>query len=251
MKINNLKKQIFLFYLFTHIIILPNCSVTELTPAEVSQRQKLTFDISGEYVESGPETETPNRLIINNEVGFHNVEAKLMLNNFDLEPHFFKIGELFSTSDRPLSKDEVSLVIEALKPKLAATELGKYNTYTKRGGENIVLDAEGEASEMVLSSIPLALNSSVFSDQVQYKVVIHLMLTAYQNQNQLDTEETPNSDSPIFNIDQKKGAFIEVLKEDKSEETERSLGYFELPIHSFQKLTTKDTKETRDNESDS
>ncbi len=190
--------------------LLTGCGEDEadLTDAEKDRRQELTFDVSGTYV-----SDSTSRLVVENEYKFYDVKA-----TFDLVRAFTpaeeqKILQALKSSAVRMTDPEAATVLAKLRARLDGLPLSVGATFAARGGENIVLDAEGLASELVLVSREEGFYEAVFTDSREtYAVEMKSYHTAQKDAGTLSWDITRNTDKYGQTSDARKGIYIRVIK---------------------------------------
>ncbi len=194
-------------------ILIHSCGKKDegtLTPAERQRRQDLTWDLSGKYVENLTEGE-PSVVNIENEAGFHDIKANFRFGGELTELDTEDVKQTIRKHDVVLSASQHEQIIVALEAQLRNVDLGTGATFRDRGGENIVLDAVGEVSEVALDSksyvfyeVPLGSNKAF------YLVKLDLRMTTYRGEDRFDFEITQNTDTAGKNAAHTKGLLMTI-----------------------------------------
>ena len=190
--------------------ILTGCGEDEadLTDAEKDRRQELTFDVSGTYV-----SDSASRLVIANEYNFHDIRATFDLVRVFTSAEEQKIIQSFKSSAVRMTDPEAATVLAKLQARLEGLPLSVGTTFAERVGENIVLDAEGLASELVLVSREEGFYEAVFTDSREtYAVELKSYLTAQKATSTLSWDITRNTDKYGQTTDARKGVYIRVVQ---------------------------------------
>jgi hypothetical protein len=190
--------------------VLTGCGEEEadLTESEKERRQELTFDVSGSYV-----SDSASRLVIENEYKFHDIKATFLLVRAFTPTEEQKILQAFKSSAVRMTDAEAANVLVKLRERLEGLALGFGGTFAERGGENIVLDAEGLVSELVLKSREEAFYEAVFTDSREtYAVEMTSYLTAQKAAGTLSWDLTRNTDKYGQTTDARKGIYIRVVQ---------------------------------------
>lgn len=184
----------------------------ELTDAEKDRRQELTFDISGTYYsENGGEH--PSVLTVENENKFHDVRATYAIGREFLDTEKEKLRLALTSHEQRMTAQEADVVTYQLRTKLQALALGVGKTFELRGGENIVLDAEGQASEVVLASRKEGFYDVAFSGSREtYSVELTSYYTAVNADKSLAYLVTRNTDKYGQTAEARKGIYIKVSR---------------------------------------
>jgi hypothetical protein len=190
--------------------ILTGCGEDEadLTDAEKERRQELTFDVSGSYV-----SDSTSSLLIENEFKFHDIRATFSLVRAFSGSEEQKITQSFKSSLVRMTDEEAATVLAKLHVRLNGLPLSVGATFAERGGENIVLDAEGLQSELVLMSREEVFHEAVFTDSREtYAVEVKTYLTAGKSLGTLTWDVTRNTDKYGQTSDSRKGIYIRVIQ---------------------------------------
>ncbi len=177
-----------------------------VSEGEKAERQKQAFDLKGSYLEDASGG-SPARLDIVDETGRHDVVVTLD-NPRGLEGEDRVALRAALRRDNPALADaDLEEIVSRIVGALVALKLGEGQTFTPRGGENVVLDGVGDMSELALRKDL----GSVFRDAANdYALTVSFFATAYRATRRLDYRTTAATDTLGKSVSGTKGLFITV-----------------------------------------
>ena len=215
MKTLKLDWQALVMFLAVALILIASSALTgcgedeaDLTDSEKERRQELTFDVSGTYV-----SDSTSRLVIENEFKFYDIKATFNLVRAFTSAEEQKILQALKSSAVRMTDPEATTVLGKLRERLEGLPLAVGATFAERGGENVVLDAQGQASELVLKSREENFYEAVFTDSREtYAVEMISYLTAQKADGTLSWDVTRNTDKYGQTTDGRKGIYIRIIQ---------------------------------------
>lgn len=197
------------------VVFLGACGAeeeAELTDAEKERRQELTFDISGQYFADNS-GQHPSSITILNENKFHDVRATYALGREFTDAEREKLRLSLQGNEQRITAQEIDVITYNLRNKLQSLALATGKTFELRGGENIVLDAKGLESELVLTSGREGFHDIAFSGTREtYFVEFSGYFTAVQADGTLNYNVTRNTDRYGQTLDNRKGTFARITR---------------------------------------
>lgn len=157
---------------------------------ERRDRQDLTFDVSGRYLEDA-EAGVPSRLVIANEAGWHDIVAILELKSGLKEADRVRLQEAIRKDDPALVDADVQAVVGRVEAALLNVKLGEGETFPQRGGENVVLDRVGDVAEV---SLRRSISDVARLKSSKYDVTLDLYMTVGKASSRIGFETTPFTD---------------------------------------------------------
>ncbi|MEZ4741430.1 MAG: hypothetical protein R3B45_03140 [Bdellovibrionota bacterium] len=203
-------------------IYLQACGADENAPlstAEIERRQDLTFDLSGMYnaKEFTAAAQSAANIEILNEHGFHDIQVNFSLERPLNDSELKKIELALKNKEHRITDEEIQAIQSHLEKALQNLTLGDGNQEQKRGGENIVLDAAGKESEIVVRNSDTTFYEAPFASSVEYySYNAVLYLTAHAEDDSLDYQITRNTDSYGISSDKQKGLYITINRKYKT-----------------------------------
>jgi hypothetical protein len=215
MKTLKLDRQALVMFLAVALVLLASSILTgcgedeaDLTDSEKERRQELTFDVAGTYV-----SDSSSLLVVENEFKFHDIKAIFNLVRAFTSSEEQKILQALRSSAVRMTDSEAATVLVKLRERLEALPLGVGATFEERGGENIVLDAQGLVSEIVLKSREENFYEAVFTDSREtYAVEMTSYMTAEKATGTLNWDITRDTDKYGQTGDKRKGVYIRVVQ---------------------------------------
>lgn len=184
----------------------------DLTDAEKERRQELAFDISGQYFADNS-GQHPSTITIQNENKYHDVRATYAIGRELTDAEREKLRLALQSNEQRITAQEVDVITYNLRTKLQALDLGTGKTFDLRGGENIVLDAKGLESELVLASRRESFHDIAFAGTREaYFVEFSGFFTAVQADGTLTYNVTRNTDRYGQTSDNRKGLYARISR---------------------------------------
>ena len=189
----------------------------EVTESEKERRQDLTFDLAGSYHESAASSAMASTISIYDERLYHDIKVFFNLGRSLSDFEKTRVSMAFERAEPRMTKDEITTIIQKLEDSLKDITLGEGKTYAERGGENIVLDAKGNESEVVVKSVDQKFHTSTFTNSVEsYYVRANLYLTANKQSRSLEYQVTRNTDNIGMTTDKTKGLRLNLKRRTES-----------------------------------
>jgi hypothetical protein len=182
----------------------------DLTDSEKERRQELTFDLSGHYTGDNVGQQATTLAIVN-ENKFHDIRGTFTLGRELSVPERDELRLGLQSLDQRITQVEIEEITLKLRQKLQGIALGTGKTLSKRGGENVVLDAKGLESEIVLVNWGESFHDVSFTNSREtYFVEVKTYFTAVKADMTLNYNMTRNTDDEGATLDEHKGIFVTV-----------------------------------------
>lgn len=200
---------------YATLVFLSSACGAEISDSERERRQDLAFDLSGTYEELSTQPQENSKgvsLSIENERGYHDIILNLQIERPLTEQEQRGLERAIEHPDFP--KEQVTAAAAAVAVALTSLELGRGEQNPSRGGENVVLDANGRQSESVVYSNRQVVYTWKESETRRHEVRFrtHFYFTAARNNRLIDFSVTRDTDTAGQHLNKGKGLWVEIQR---------------------------------------
>jgi hypothetical protein len=168
---------------------------SSLTPGELEGRREKAVDVAGTWATSGAGGH-PSTLTIANEAKAHDVRVTFSLGRELTVNEDGRLRDAVRADEARIDDQEIAVIVHDFTAALQSLVLGEGETETQRGGENVALDGEGAASELVAASRDAVFHETrLAASREEFHLTAYLYATAHADGSPLDFVTTRNTDA--------------------------------------------------------